>query len=115
MKKYIIPILFFFLDIAIYSFQPELTGIRLGIQYFVFFSLFVILIKKTMNTNTASFVITLKWSLCIGLILPILLSKNDLLFFDQIYLADILIPILFYELLKSDSNENMTLKNQKNG
>jgi hypothetical protein len=56
MKKYYSPIIALFIDISLHAFRPDLEGIRLFFQGFVYFSLFRILVLKTGdekgNTNT---------------------------------------------------------------
>lgn len=114
MKKYIIPSIILFIDISLYSFRPELTGFRIFFQVIFYISLMSILIKYTspnkVITNTL-----LKWTLGIGLLLPIFLTETKLLIIDQFYVADmvILVPILFYELMKKDntgSRSDVTLE-----
>jgi len=106
MKKYYSPIIALFIDISLHAFRPDLEGIRLFFQGFVYFSLFRILVLKTEDvkgtTNTL-----LKWTLGIGLVLPVILITGELLIINQIYIADlvILVPILFYELMRKDSRK----------
>lgn len=106
MKKYYSPIIALFIDISLHAFRPDLEGIRLFFQGFVYFSLFRILVLKTGdekgNTNTL-----LKWTLGIGLVLPVILITGELLIINQIYIADlvILVPILFYELMRRDNRK----------
>ncbi len=104
MKKYIASIIALAIDIVIFSFRPELTGIRLFFQVFFYFSLLRILFFKTDNSGKLTNIL-LKWTLGIGLLLPVFLIKIELLVIDQFYIADlvILVPILFNELMKKDN------------
>jgi hypothetical protein len=115
MKKYYPPIIALFIDISLHAFSPDLEGIRLFFQGFVYFSLFRILVLKTEDekgtTNTL-----LKWTLGIGLVLPVILITGELLIINQIYIADlvILVPILFYELMRKDNGKSKSIDMKNN-
>ncbi len=115
MKKYYSPIIALFIDISLHAFRPDLGGIRLFFQGFVYFSLFRILVLKTEDVKETTNTL-LKWTLGIGLVLPVILITGELLIFNQIYIADlvILVPILFYELMRKDNgkSESIGMKNK---
>jgi hypothetical protein len=109
MKKYIAPIIGIFIDIALHAYSPDSVGLRIFLQGFVYACLFRILVLKTDDekvTNTL-----LKWTLGVGIVLPVILIKTELLIIDQIYIADIiiLVPILFHELMKEDNGERKSI------
>ncbi len=110
MKKYATPIITLFVDISLCAFKPELVGIRMFFQVIFYFSLLRILIFRTGEIGKATNIL-LKWDLGIGLIVPIFLIKAEIDIIEQIYIADliILVPILFYELMRKDSKQRCTI------